>query len=73
MRLTGRVLAQVVRDGKLNTYVKQSKLWRPGEVWPVVAMVTVGTALCGFIYRTKSYVGQQGRRASFLTFDHAGK
>ncbi|KAI8503394.1 hypothetical protein Bbelb_192150 [Branchiostoma belcheri] len=63
MRLTVRALALVVRDGKLNTYVKQSKLWRPGEVWPVVAMVTVGSALCGFVYRTKCYVGQQGRRA----------
>ncbi|CAH1251969.1 Hypp9195 [Branchiostoma lanceolatum] len=56
-----RAVPRLVRDSRLMKYGRP-KIWRAGEVWPVVAMVTIGGAMLGMAFRTKSYVGNQGHR-----------
>ncbi|CAH1251968.1 Hypp9195 [Branchiostoma lanceolatum] len=49
-----RAVPRLVRDSRLMKYGRP-KIWRAGEVWPVVAMVTIGGAMLGMAFRTKSY------------------
>ncbi|XP_078667213.1 uncharacterized protein LOC144909034 [Branchiostoma floridae x Branchiostoma belcheri] len=59
-----RAAPRLIRDGRLLKYGRP-KIWKAGEVWPVIAMVTIGGAFLGMAIRTKSYVGNQGHREHY--------